>query len=215
MIRIPRLVVLLTAVLFLPATVAPQSGPSTAIVKRQPGDAWSFTTYVDGYIAPHSSFLASPIFTADHNHLHLEARYQYEDRHLGSLWAGYNFSAGENLKLQLTPMLGVVFGQQTGIAPGVEGSLVYKRFSFSSSAEYVFDVKNRDNNFFYAWPQLTYGPLSWLRFGIAAQNTKVYNVKLDTDYGPVVTVSHKRAYFTSYILNPHDPIVILEVGASF
>ena len=99
-------------------------------------------------------------------------------------------------------MVGVVFGQRTGVAPGLEGSVSYKRLSFYSSAEYVFDVKNRDNNFFYAWPQLTYAPVNWLRVGIAAQHTKVYNTKLNTDYGPEISVSHKRFYFTSYILNP-------------
>jgi hypothetical protein len=214
--RFSLLVACVVAVLFSPAVTTAQSGPSTAIVKPQPSpDSWSFTTYIDGYIAPHSSFLASPIFTADHDHLHLEARYGYEDRYLGSLWAGYNFTAGTSLKLALTPMLGVVFGQQTGVAPGLEGSLSYKRFYFSSSAEYVFDVKNRQNNFFYAWPQLTYAPLNWFRFGIAAQHTKVYNAKFKTDYGPVLTFSHKRVYFTSYILNPNNPIVILELGATF
>ena len=134
---------------------------------------------------------------------------------MGSLWTGYNLSGGANLKWALTPMVGVVFGQRTGVAPGLEGSLSYKRLSFYSSAEYVFDVKNRDNNFFYAWPQLTFAPVNWLRVGIAAQHTKVYNTKLSTDYGPEISVSHKRFYFTSYILNPHNPIVILELGASF
>jgi hypothetical protein len=214
--RNPSLFAALAAILLLSGTAAlAQSGPSTAIVKPQPTGSWSFTTYIDGYIAPHSSFLASPIFTADHNHLHVEARYGYEDRHLGSLWAGYNFATGSNLKLQLTPMLGVVFGQQTGIAPGLEGLLSYKRLTFSSSAEYVFDVKNRDSDFFYAWPQITYAPVNWFRFGIAAQHTKVYNSKFNTDYGPVLTFSHKRVYFTSYLLNVNNPIVILELGASF
>jgi hypothetical protein len=212
----PSLFAALAAVLLLFANAAAaQSGPSTAIVKPQPTDAWSFTSYIDGYVAPHSSFLASPIFTADHSHLHLEARYGYEDRYLGSLWAGYNFSTGTRLKVQLTPMLGLVFGHQTGIAPGLEGSLSYKRLTFSSSAEYVFDVKNGDNNFFYAWPQLTYAPVNWFRFGIAAQHTKVNNSKFNTDYGPVLTFSHKRVYFTSYILNVNNPIVILELVASF
>ena len=206
----------LVAVLLLSASAtAAQSGPSTAIVKPPLTDAWSFTTYIDGYIAPHSSFLAAPVFTADHNHLHLEARYGYEDRYLGSLWAGYNFSGATKLKWALTPMLGVVIGQRTGIAPGLEGSLSYKRLSFSSSAEYVFDVKDHTNNFFYAWPQLTYAPVNWLRVGIAAQHTKVFNSKLNTDYGPEISVSHRSLYFTSYILNPNDPIVILELGASF
>jgi hypothetical protein len=69
--------------------------------------------------------------------------------------------------------------------------------------------------FFYAWPQLTYTPLNWFRFGIAAQHTKSFSAKLKTDCGPEISVSHKRIYFTTYILNPNDPIVILELGASF
>ena len=213
--RISILVPCVVAVLFFPIAVSAQSGPSTAITKPPPSDAWSFTTYIDGYIAPHSSFLTSPVFTADHNHLHLEARYGYEDRYLGSLWAGYNFSGGSTLKWTLTPMLGVVVGQRTGLAPGLEGSLTYKRLSFSSSAEYVFDVKDHTNNFFYAWPQLTYAPVDWLRVGIAAQHTKLYNSKFTTDYGPEISVSHKRLYFTTYILNVDNPTVILELGAAF
>jgi hypothetical protein len=214
--RIPSSFAVLAVVLLsFASAAAAQSGPSTAVVKPQPTDSWTFFTYIDGYIAPHSSFLASPVFTADHRHLHLEARYGYEDRYLGSMWAGYNFSGGSNLKWTITPMFGVVVGQRTGVAPGLEASLAYKRLSFYTSAEYVFDVKNRDNNFFYAWPQLTYAPVNWLRVGIAAQHTKLYNTKLSTDYGPEISVSHKRLYFTSYILNPHNPIVILELGASF
>ena len=215
MMRIPSLVVSLAAILFFSATASAQPGPSAAIVKPPPSDAWSFAAYIDGYIAPHSSFLASPVFTGDHGHLHLEARYGYEDRYLGSLWAGYNWSGGGKVKWALTPMLGVVVGQRTGVAPGLEGSLTYKRLSLYSTAEYVFDLKSRDNNFFYAWPQLTYAPVNWLRVGIAAQHTKVYNTKLNTDYGPEISVSHKRLYFTTYVLNPGNPIVILELGASF
>ena len=213
--RMSSLVVSLAAILCLSANAAAQSGPSTAIVKPQPTEAWSFTTYIDGYIAPHSSFLAAPVFTADHNHLHLEARYGYEDRYLGSVRAGYNFSGGTTLKWALTPMLGVVIGQGTGVPLGLEGSVTYKRLSFSSSAEYVFDAQNRDNNFFYAWPQLTYAPLNWLRIGIAAQHTKVYNTKFNTDFGPEISISRKRLYFTTYVLHPRDPIMILELGASF
>src|SRR3984957_7081716 len=182
--RFSLLVACVVAVLFSPAVTTAQSGPSTAIVKPQPSpDSWSFTTYIDGYIAPHSSFLASPIFTADHDQLHLEARYGYEDRYLGSLWAGYNFTAGTSLKLALTPMLGVVFGQQTGVAPGLEGSLSYKRFYFSSSAQYVFAVKNRQSNFFYGWPQLAYAQRKWFRPGSPDQHAKVFTAKFKTECG--------------------------------
>jgi hypothetical protein len=216
MTRIPSPLAALTAILLLFAgATAAQSGPSTAVVKPQPTDSWTFFGYIDGYIAPHSSFLASPVFTADRKHLHLEARYGYEDRYLGSMWAGYNFSGGSKLKWTVTPMFGVVVGQRTGVAPGLEASVAYNRLSFYTSAEYVFDASNRTNNFFYAWPQLTYAPTHWLRVGVAAQHTKVYSTKLTTDYGPEISVSHKKLYFTTYVLNPRNAIVILEFGASF
>jgi hypothetical protein len=216
MMRISSPFAALAAILLLSASAtAAQSGPSSAVVKPQPTDSWTFFTYIDGYIAPHSSFLASPVFTADRKHLHLEARYGYEDRYLGSMWAGYNFSGGSKLKWTITPMFGVVVGQRTGVAPGLEASLAYNRLSFYTSAEYVFDASNRTNNFFYAWPQLTYAPVHWLRLGVAAQHTKVYNSKFNTDYGPEVSVSHKKLYFTTYVLNPGNPIVVLELGAAF
>jgi len=59
----------------------------------------------------------------------------------GSLWAGYNFSAGQKLVLNITPMLGGVFGRTTGIAPGCEASLTYQKFQLSISSEYVFDTR--------------------------------------------------------------------------
>ncbi len=83
------------------------------------------------------------IITADHQWLHLEARYNYENLHTGSLWAGYNFTAGKTLQLAVTPMIGGVFGRTTGIAPGCEFSLTYKKLSFSSSNEYVFDTTEK------------------------------------------------------------------------
>ena len=59
-----------------------------------------------------------PVFTADHEWLHLEARYNYENLHTGSVWVGYKFTAGKKLVLDVTPMIGGVFGRTTGIAPG-------------------------------------------------------------------------------------------------
>ena len=65
--------------------------------------------------------------------LHLEARYNYENLRTGSVWFGYNISAGKELVLNVTPMIGSVFGQSSGIAPGCEASLSYKRVTLSIS----------------------------------------------------------------------------------
>ena len=96
-------------------------------------DSWSFSATVDGYVVPHQEFYVSPIFTTDRSWLHLEARYNYEDQQTGSTWVGYNFSFGDKLKLDVTPMIGGVFGNTTGVAPGYEFSLAYKRITLSST----------------------------------------------------------------------------------
>ena len=46
-------------------------------------------------------------------------------RRTGSVWVGYNFSAGKKLVLNVTPMIGGVFGRTTGVGPGCELSLSY------------------------------------------------------------------------------------------
>ena len=91
------------------------------------------------------------------------------------MWAGYNFSAGKNLVLNITPMIGGVFGRTNGIAPGCEASLTYKKVALSISNEYVFDTGGRSGNFYYSWPQLTYSPLEWFRVGLVAQRTKAFH----------------------------------------
>ena len=181
------------------------------------GKEWQYSITVDGYIVPDGDSYASPVGTADHNWLHLEARYNYEDLHTGSLWVGYNFTAGKTLQLAVTPMIGGVFGRTTGIAPGCEFSLTYKKLSFSSSNEFVFDTSSHGDSFYYSWPELTFSPVSWLRVGGVAQHTKTLNTGLDTQRGFLVGVSVKSMEFTTYVLDPErpTPTVVLEVGYSF
>lgn len=178
---------------------------------------WSFSLTADGYVVPHSEFFVSPTVTADREWLHLEARYNYENQQTGSAWIGYNFSVGHKLVFEATPMIGGVFGNTTGIAPGFEVSLSYKRIVLYSSGEYVFDTKNKNGSFFYSWPQLTYSPLEWLHVGLVAQRTKAYHTSFDVQRGLLIGFSHKKAEFTTYIFNPGwtDPTVVLEVRWSF
>jgi hypothetical protein len=178
---------------------------------------WTYSLTVDGYIVPDMDgpSYASPVFTADHN-VHLEARYNYENQRTGSLWAGYDFTFGKTVQLALTPMIGGVFGRTTGIAPGLEMSLTYKKVEFSLSNEYVFDTSNSSGSFYYSWPQLTYSPVEWFRVGGVAQHTKALQTGLDVQRGFLVGFSHKKLEFTTYIFDPEqNPTVVLEVGYSF
>ncbi len=212
-LRVLAVVVLLSGQLLCQGTAssAPAKSPDAA---KNP---WGLNLTVDGYIIPNDQSYVDPVFTANRNWLHLEARYNYENLHTGSLWAGYNFSAGKKLVLDVTPMIGGVFGRTTGIAPGCEASLTYKKVQLSISNEYVFDTTHKSGNFYYAWPELTYSPLSWFRVGLVAERIKAFHTSLDVQRGFLVGVSHKKWEFTTYVFNPGftDPTVVLEVGASF
>jgi hypothetical protein len=215
--RNKRKLVLLAAALLVGASVWGQTVQNPSASPAAGTNPWSFSLTADGYIVPHAEFYVSPTFTADHHWLHLEARYNYEDQYTGSLWVGYNFDFGHKLKLDVTPLIGGVLGNTTGIAPGYQFSLTYHKLSLSSSGEYVFDTKDKAGSFFYSWPELTYSPVDWLRVGLVAQRTKAYHTSLDTQRGFLVGVSHKHLSFTTYIFSPGwaTPTVVLEAGINF
>lgn len=178
---------------------------------------WTISTTIDGYIPPDQDGYVSPIVGADHGWLHLEARYNYEDLRTGSVWFGYSFSTGKQLVLNLTMMVGGVFGRTTGIAPGCEASLSYWRVKLYIPNEYVFDRTDSHGNFYYSAPELTYSPKDWLRVGLAAQRTKALQTKLDVHRGFLLGFSHQHAEFTTYVYNTGwtTPTVVLEVSGSF
>ncbi len=178
---------------------------------------WAFSAYVYGYIVPESRDYVNPNFTADRDWLHLEARYNYEALETGSLWVGYNFSVGEKLVLDIAPMVGGVFGNLTGVAPGYNLSLTYRRFSLSSQSEYFVDAGDSSENYFYTWSELTYSPWDWLRVGLAMQRTKAYKSDLEIQRGFLAGVSYKKADLTAYVFNLGwtDPTVVLAMGFNF
>jgi hypothetical protein len=179
--------------------------------------AWEYALTVDGYIVPDEDGYVSPTLAADRGWLHVEGRYNYEDLRTGWLWFGYNFSAGSKLVFSVTPMIGGVFGSANGIAPGFEASLSYKKLDLSMSNEYVFATGSKASNFYYAWPELSYSPLGWLRIGLVAQRTKTYHTSLDTQRGFLVGITHKKLEITAYIFNLGwtTPTAVLEANVSF
>lgn len=195
------------------------TGPAVPVQPAEESDSntWSFAAAAYGYIVPDDQSYFSPTFRADRGWVHLEARYNYEDRKTGSLWLGYNLSFGEKLVLDLTPMVGGVFGNTTGVAPGYLFTLSYKKISLYSEGEFVIDTKNADSNFFYNWSELAYSPTDWVRFGLASQRTRVYQTPLDVQRGFFAGFTYKRVDFTTYVFNAGwtDPTVVLAMGFRF
>lgn len=198
---------------------------STQTTKDAPGepttdpsvDQWSFSVNISGYIVPHDRSYASPTFSADRKQLHFGARYNYEDKETGSLWVGYNFEVGDKLAFRVTPMVGGVFGNTVGVAPGYLAGLTWNRVELSTEGEYVFDSKDRARSFFYSWMELTYSPVEWCRAGLVAQRTKAYHTDLDIQRGVLIGFSRKKVSFTTYVFNAGwtDPTVVLSLGFTF
>jgi hypothetical protein len=178
---------------------------------------WGFSATAYGYFVPHSRDYVNPNFTASRGWLYLEARYNYEAFETGSLWTGYNFSVGDKLAFEATPMVGGVFGKLNGVAPGCNLSLSYKKFTLASQSEYVFDASGSSGNFFYTWSELSYSPVKWFRAGLAIQRTKAYKTDFDIQRGLLAGVSYKKIDFTAYVFNLGwtTPTVVLGIGVNF
>ena len=197
------------------APAATNSAPSTVGTEME--RKWSISVSAYAYLVPDSREYVQPTLAADRGWLHLEARYNYEALDTASAWVGYNFSGGEKLAWELTPMLGGVFGDTTGIAPGYKGSLSWWKLELSSEGEYMFDAGETSDSFFYTWSELSLAPVDWFRFGMVVQRTKLYQTDFDIQRGFLVGFTWKKVDFTTYVFNPDAsrPTIVLGLGISF
>ena len=213
--RIIRFAIICAGVLLV--GVGPQGAAGQSTTQPvQAAASWSFSTSLFTYIAPGSDYV-QPTITADRQWLHLEARYNYEGLETGSLWVGYNFSFGDKIKLDITPMLGGVFGKTAGVAPGLRGSLRWWRLELYGEGEYVLNTRERGNSFFYLWSELTLSPVDWLRVGSVVQRTRVDENELDIQRGFLIGLSYKRVEFTAHVFNPekNKPTYVMAVSVGF
>ena len=182
--------------------VCAESNQNEVMEQKEAENVWTGSVSVSTYLAQHSRDFANPVMVADHEWLHLEARYNYQALKTGSLWFGYNFTTGEKLEITAIPMLGFVFGDTTGLAPGYGFSVAYGPIEFFTQGEYLFDAGTNAGNFFYTWSELTYAPASWFRFGLVLDRTKAYGSDFEVRRGPLLGFTRGKFDFTTYWLNP-------------
>jgi hypothetical protein len=164
-------------------------------------DPWEFTASANVYILQDLTYL-DPVLSADKSHLHLEARYNYEDLDTGSIFAGYNFHVERTVEITATPIVGGVFGNSNGIAPGFLFDFNYGKFNFSTQTEYLFSSDEKESNFFYAWSEATYSPADWIWFGLAGQRTRAYHTDLEVQRGFLLGFGKNNFGITGYLMNP-------------
>ncbi|HAB16083.1 MAG TPA: hypothetical protein DCE44_06505 [Verrucomicrobiales bacterium] len=178
--------------------------------------AWSYSISAYSYFVPDDQDYVQPTVAADRGWLHLEARYNYEALKTGSTWIGYNFSVGDKLTLDFTPMLGGVFGDVMGVAPGYEFTVGWWKLELSSEGEYVFDTGESSESFFYTWSELTLAPVDWFRVGLVVQRTKAFETDFDIQRGFLVRFTHTPVDLSAYVFNPdNQPTFVFAVSVNF
>lgn len=159
----------------------------------------------------------SVIAVADRGALHLEARYSYESVGARSAFVGWTFSGGDAVTWELTPLAGGAWGDTRAFVPGFEAGVAWKRLDLYVEAEYVRDSGSRDDSYFYAWTELGFSPVEWLRLGIAGQRTRAYDNERDIQRGPFVQFTWSRVTIGGYWFNPgsDEQVFVGSIGATF
>src|SRR5262245_52406359 len=122
------------------------------------------------------------------------------------MWLGWNleWAAEEEAgpALAVTPMLGFVTGDTDGIAPGLLVDASWGWFELWNESEYLLDAHDADDDFLYTWTELTASPIEWLRFGIVAQRTQIFDTELSLDRGLLLGAHWRAVSGTVYWFNP-------------
>jgi hypothetical protein len=193
--------------------IVPASAQTVATGSNE-GREWSLSASVYTYLLPDEGNYAQPTLSLDVDWFHGEARYNYEALHTGSLWVGFNTAGGTKITWEFTPMIGGVFGDVSGVAPGYKGSLSWWKLDLYSEGEFMFDTTASSDSFFYNWSELSLVPADWFRIGMVTQRTRVYQTERDIQRGLLIGLSYKNLEAATYVFNPDDsaPTVVVSVA---
>ena len=179
--------------------------------------SWEFA--VTGYrnFIRNGDDYSSAIVAADRGPLHLEGRISYEAVGARSAFVGWTFSGGDAVTWEVTPIVGGAWGTVRAFIPGVEASVASGRFDFYTEAEYVRDHGDHSANYLYAWSELGFRPVEWLRAGLVGQRTRAYGVDRDFQRGPFVQATWRRVTVGGFWFNPgsSEQVFVLSIGAAF
>lgn len=167
-------------------------------------------------VMPGDQVYLQPTMAMDLNWLHLEARYNYEALDTGSAWVGYNFNFGEKLAITFTPIVGAVFGETSGFAPGYEISAKWWKLEFYKEGEFLVDSAAKSGNFYYSWAEFRLALAEWARVGMVVQRTRLYQTEFDTQRGIMASISMQRLNLNAYLFNPDkNPFWVFSIRIAF
>jgi hypothetical protein len=216
MMATARILAGLTALLGAAAFAAderPVGQPATA----EAPPPWAFAVTAYPTVVRGGQNYTSGIATADRGPLHLEARVNYESIGARSAFVGWNFSGGDTVTWELTPLLGGAWGTTQAFVPGLEASLAWKKFDVYVEAEYVRNRHESTESYAYAWSELGWRPVQWLRVGLAGQRTNIYGGDRSFQRGPFAQVTWGPVTLGGYWFNPGSSaqIFVGSIGVAF
>jgi hypothetical protein len=207
----------LIAALAASTAFAQETAPGGRRASRPGKPAWEFAVTAYPTQVRGGDNTTSAIAVANRGPLHLEARYGYEAKDSRSAFAGWTFSGGEAVEWELTPLLGGAWGPVQAFVPGLEASLAWGRFDFYVEAEFVRDRHEKTDDYNYAWSEIGFKPLEWLRVGAVGQRTRAYGGDREFQRGPFLQVTFGRATIGAFWFNPgaNDQVFVASLGTSF
>jgi hypothetical protein len=203
-----------SAALIVLAALACYPGTPTA-AEEEPTISGAITGYY--YAIPHEADYGVGVASLNSGALHLEARYNYEAKRSTSLFAGWNFAGGDGVKFQVTPILGGLFGETHGVVPGIEAGVAYREVDAYIEAEYVRDLDHSDASYYYAWSEIGWKPVQWLRIGLVGQRSREVQNGRDLQRGAFVQFVFDKITLGFYGFNPDSDsrYLIVSLGAQF
>ncbi len=211
-----RVVVALAAVTATTA-IAGEDERSGSAASPPANPSWEFALTAYPTVVRGGDNYTSAIAAVDRGPLHLEARYNYESVGARSAFVGWTFSGGETITWELTPLLGGAWGTTQAFVPGLEASAAWRQLDVYIEAEYVRDSREHTDSYTYAWSELGFRPVEWLRFGLAGQRTRVYGGDREFQRGPFAQVTWGPVTIGGYWFNPgsNEQVFVGTIGATF
>lgn len=108
--------------------------------------------------------------------------------------------------------VGFVGGSTRGVIGGLEASAAISKFDYYIEVEYL--NQHRDEpGYLYAWSELGFRPVEWLRLGVVAQRTRIYGGDRDLQRGGFFQVTVRTVTAGFFWFNPvaSDPVAILSL----
>jgi hypothetical protein len=180
-------------------------------------ETWTGRGSTAFYALPDAANYLQPTAAADRDALHLEMRYNYEAQNSVSGFVGRNVAFGTSVVLRMTPMLGALVGDTTGIVPAVELDLAWKRLEFYTEGEYVIDVTHPSDRFLYSWSETSVWITNRIRTGVVTQRTRAHQAPRDIKPGLLLGATVAKLEAAIYFFNPNsnDRFFVASIGVTF